>query len=104
MRNCAGWGIVNALGRGLPASVSGAAEMPIRELHFTAFIAPAGYHESAWRVVPEEPRSALALPYYAQLARIAEAGALDALFCGQHLDRRIPGRAPAAGALRPARA
>ena len=59
--------------------------MPNRELHFTAFIAPAGYHESAWRVVPEDPRSALTLPYYAQLARIAESGALDALFCADNI-------------------
>ena len=65
--------------------MSGAAEMPNRELHFTAFIAPAGYHESAWRVVAEDPRSALALPYYAQIARIAEHGALDALFCADNI-------------------
>ena len=29
--------------------------MASRQLHFTAFIYPAGYHESAWRVVPEDP-------------------------------------------------
>jgi FMN-dependent oxidoreductase (nitrilotriacetate monooxygenase family) len=59
--------------------------MPERELHFTAFVAPAGYHESAWRVVDDDPRAGLGLPYYARLARIAEAGALDALFCADNI-------------------
>ena len=54
-------------------------------LHFTAFLYPAGYHESAWRVVPDDPRAALGLPYYLELARIAEAGRLDALFLADNL-------------------
>jgi N-acetyl-S-(2-succino)cysteine monooxygenase len=56
-----------------------------RTLHLTAFISPAGYHESAWRVVPEDPRSGLALPYYRELAAIAEAGRLDALFMADNM-------------------
>jgi FMN-dependent oxidoreductase (nitrilotriacetate monooxygenase family) len=59
--------------------------MPPRQLHFTAFIWPAGYHESAWRVVPEGPRSALGLPYYTEIARIAERGRLDSLFLADNM-------------------
>src|SRR5579871_2955478 len=59
--------------------------MPTDELHFTAFVAAAGYHESAWRVVDDDPRAGLGLPYYARLARIAEGGALDALFCADNI-------------------
>jgi FMN-dependent oxidoreductase (nitrilotriacetate monooxygenase family) len=59
--------------------------MPRRELHFTAFIWPAGYHESAWRVVREDPRSALGLPYYTEIARIAERGKLDSLFLADNI-------------------
>ena len=59
--------------------------MSNRQLHFNAFIWPAGYHESAWRVVPEEPRSALGLPYYAEIARIAERGRLDSLFLADNI-------------------
>jgi N-acetyl-S-(2-succino)cysteine monooxygenase len=56
-----------------------------RQLHFTAFIAPAGYHESAWRLVDAEPRAVLGLPYYAGLARIAERGCLDAMFAADNI-------------------
>ena len=59
--------------------------MSNRELHFTAFIAPGGYHESAWRLVDAEPRAVLGLPYYAQLARIAERGRLDAMFAADNI-------------------
>ena len=79
--------------------------MPGRQLHFTAFIYPAGYHESAWRVVPADPRSVLALPYYVELARIAEPGLLDAMFMADNIvDRRVPRRVHAADAVRPSRA
>jgi FMN-dependent oxidoreductase (nitrilotriacetate monooxygenase family) len=59
--------------------------MPDRQLHFTAFIAAAGYHESAWRVVPDEPRSVLGLPHYREIARIAEHGRLDSLFMADNI-------------------
>src|ERR1700726_3250654 len=59
--------------------------MPDRQLHFTAFIWPAGYHESAWRVVREDPRSALGLPYYTEIAQIAERGKLDSLFLADNI-------------------
>ena len=59
--------------------------MSDRTLHLTAFISPAGYHESAWRVVPADPRSVLALPYYRGLTAIAEAGRLDALFMADNM-------------------
>ena len=41
--------------------------MPVRQLHFNAFIWPNGYHESAWRVVDDDVRGVLGLPYYAEL-------------------------------------
>ncbi len=59
--------------------------MSRRQLHFTAFIYPAGYHESAWRVAPADPRSVLTLPYYAELARIAERGLIDAMFMADNM-------------------
>ncbi|MGR3875608.1 NtaA/DmoA family FMN-dependent monooxygenase [Streptomyces graminifolii] len=54
-------------------------------LHFNAFIWPNGYHESAWRVVGDDPRSVLGLPYYADIARTAERGLMDAVFLADNL-------------------
>lgn len=51
-----------------------------RPLHFNAFIWPNGYHESAWRVVKDDVRGVLGLPYYAEIARIAERGLMDSVF------------------------
>lgn len=51
--------------------------MTARPLHFNAFIWPNGYHESAWRVVDDDVRGVLSLPYYADIARIAERGLMD---------------------------
>jgi FMN-dependent oxidoreductase (nitrilotriacetate monooxygenase family) len=59
--------------------------MSDRQLHFTAFIAAAGYHESAWRLVPGEARAVLGLPHYREIARIAEAGRLDSLFMADNI-------------------
>jgi len=56
-----------------------------RQLHLTAFLSPGGYHESAWRVVPDDPRTVLGLPFYAGLARIAERACLDALFMADNI-------------------
>src|ERR1700742_3992839 len=53
--------------------------MSTQPLHFSAFIWPNGYHESAWRVVPDDVRGVLGLPYYADIARIAERGLMDAI-------------------------
>src|ERR1700684_3821109 len=76
--------------------------MSIRPLHFSAFIWPNGYHESAWRVVPDDVRGVLGLPYYADIARIAERGLMDAIFLAhQHRNRRIPPPPPPADAVRP---
>ena len=49
-------------------------------LHFNAFVYPNGYHESAWRVVEDDVRGVLGLPYYAEIARIAERGLMDSVF------------------------
>ena len=45
--------------------MSGVLLMAARPLHFNAFIWPHGYHESAWRVVEDDVRDVLSLPYYA---------------------------------------
>jgi len=59
--------------------------MTARPLHFSAFIWPNGYHESAWRVVPDDVRGVLGLPYYAGIARIAERGLMDAIFLADNI-------------------
>ncbi|HXP53584.1 MAG TPA: NtaA/DmoA family FMN-dependent monooxygenase [Streptosporangiaceae bacterium] len=59
--------------------------MTARPLHFSAFIWPNGYHESAWRVVPDDVRGVLGLPYYAGIARTAERGLMDAIFLADNI-------------------
>jgi len=59
--------------------------MSPRPLHFNAFIWPNGYHESAWRVVGDDVRGVLGLPYYADIARIAERGLLDTIFLADNI-------------------
>jgi FMN-dependent oxidoreductase (nitrilotriacetate monooxygenase family) len=54
-------------------------------LHFNAFIWPNGYHESAWRVVDDDVRGVLGLPYYADIARTAERGLLDTIFLADNI-------------------
>ncbi|MDP9830637.1 NtaA/DmoA family FMN-dependent monooxygenase [Kineosporia succinea] len=54
-------------------------------LHFNAFIWPHGYHESAWRVVPDDVRGVLGLDYYADIARTAERGLMDSIFLADNL-------------------
>jgi FMN-dependent oxidoreductase (nitrilotriacetate monooxygenase family) len=56
-----------------------------RQLHFNAFIWPNGYHESAWRVVSDDVRGVLGLPYYAEIAQIAERGLLDSVFLADNI-------------------
>ena len=59
--------------------------MTAQQLHFNAFIWPNGYHESAWRAVPDDVRGVLGLPYYAGIARTAERGLMDAVFLADNL-------------------
>src|SRR6201992_3174671 len=59
--------------------------MSTRPLHFSAFIWRNGYHESAWRVVPDDVRGVLGLPYYADIARTAERGLMDAIFLADNI-------------------
>ncbi|WIX83248.1 LLM class flavin-dependent oxidoreductase [Amycolatopsis carbonis] len=59
--------------------------MSARPLHFNAFIWPNGYHESAWRVVDDDVRGVLGLPYYADIARTAERGLLDTIFLADNI-------------------
>lgn len=56
-----------------------------RPLHFSAFIWPNGYHESAWRVVNDDVLDVLGLPYYAGIARTAERGLMDAVFLADNI-------------------
>ncbi|MDT7664121.1 MAG: hypothetical protein QOD04_3677 [Pseudonocardiales bacterium] len=56
-----------------------------RPLHFTAFIWPNGYHESAWRVVDDDVREVLRLSYYTDIGRIAERGLLDSIFLADNI-------------------
>ena len=59
--------------------------MSARPLHFNAFIWPNGYHESAWRVVGDDVHGVLQLPYYADIARIAERGLMDSIFLADNI-------------------
>src|ERR1700754_5299400 len=59
--------------------------MTARPLHFSAFIWPNGYHESAWRVVGDDVHGVLQLPYYAGIARIAERGLMDSVFLADNI-------------------
>jgi N-acetyl-S-(2-succino)cysteine monooxygenase len=59
--------------------------MSPRQLHFNAFIWPNGYHESAWRVVDDDVRNVLRLPYYADIARTAERGLMDSIFLADNI-------------------
>ncbi len=59
--------------------------MSARPLHFNAFIWPNGYHESAWRVVDDDVRGVLGLPYYTDIARIAERGLMDSIFLADNI-------------------
>lgn len=54
-------------------------------LHFTAFIWPNGYHESAWRLASGDPGAVLGLDYYAGIARTAERGLMDSVFLADNL-------------------
>lgn len=56
-----------------------------KPLHFNAFIWPNGYHESAWRVVDDDVRGVLGLPYYADIARTAERGLMDSIFLADNI-------------------
>jgi N-acetyl-S-(2-succino)cysteine monooxygenase len=60
-------------------------EMAVRPLHFNAFIWPNGYHESAWRVVEDDVRGVLGLPYYANIAQTAERGLMDSVFLADNI-------------------
>ncbi|HEY6498350.1 MAG TPA: NtaA/DmoA family FMN-dependent monooxygenase [Streptosporangiaceae bacterium] len=59
--------------------------MSARPLHFNAFIWPNGYHESAWRVVGDDVHGVLRLPYYADIAQIAERGLMDSIFLADNI-------------------
>ncbi|GHH80280.1 monooxygenase [Streptomyces sulfonofaciens] len=51
-----------------------------RHLCLNVYLRNSGYHESAWKVTRKDPRAPLEAGYYADLARTAERGILDAVF------------------------
>jgi FMN-dependent oxidoreductase (nitrilotriacetate monooxygenase family) len=51
-----------------------------RQLSLNAFIYPAGHHEAAWRHPTSAAERIYDAAYYQEIARTAEAGALDAVF------------------------
>ncbi|MDX6204758.1 MAG: hypothetical protein QOE76_1426 [Frankiales bacterium] len=51
-----------------------------KQLHLNAFIMGNGHHEAAWRHPRTDPRKALTLQHYVEIARTAERGKLDSLF------------------------
>ncbi|GAA4283917.1 LLM class flavin-dependent oxidoreductase [Brevibacterium daeguense] len=51
-----------------------------REAHFTLFLTPSGYHESAWLVQDDDPCEAISVESLHRAAATAERGKLDAVF------------------------
>jgi N-acetyl-S-(2-succino)cysteine monooxygenase len=51
-----------------------------RFINLNAYLRNSGYHESAWRVSPDDPVAVLDVRHYAELARTAERGVLDSIF------------------------
>lgn len=51
-----------------------------RQLHLNAFVMGSGHHEAAWRHPDTDPRRALTLQHYAEIAQLAERGLLDSIF------------------------
>lgn len=51
-----------------------------RQAHFTLFLTPSGYHESAWLVEDEDPRDAITIENLQTATATAERGKLDAVF------------------------
>jgi FMN-dependent oxidoreductase (nitrilotriacetate monooxygenase family) len=54
--------------------------MTQRHLHLNAFLMNVGHHEAAWRHPDTDPRRALGLDHFVELARTAERGLLDSIF------------------------
>ncbi|QOG06598.1 LLM class flavin-dependent oxidoreductase [Aureimonas sp. OT7] len=55
-----------------------------RQLHLNAFLRNVGQHEAAWRLPETDVRAVTDIEHYRRLARIAEAGKLDAIFFADH--------------------
>jgi FMN-dependent oxidoreductase (nitrilotriacetate monooxygenase family) len=49
-------------------------------LVLNAYLRNSGYHESAWKVSPDDPAVVVDPAHYVRLARIAERGTIDAIF------------------------
>jgi FMN-dependent oxidoreductase (nitrilotriacetate monooxygenase family) len=55
-----------------------------RKIHLNAFLRNVGQHEAAWRLPETKVASVTDIDHYRNLARIAEAGKLDAIFFADH--------------------
>lgn len=55
-------------------------EVPHRFIDLNAYLRNSGYHESAWKVSPADPRSVLDVGHFIELARIAERGVIASIF------------------------
>ncbi|WP_227983331.1 LLM class flavin-dependent oxidoreductase [Nocardia spumae] len=75
--------------------------MSERQLHLNAFIYPAGHHEAAWRHPESRPDRIYDITYYQEIARTAEAAALDAVFFADGPALRTDVRYNAAPGLEP---
>ncbi|HEV2451587.1 MAG TPA: NtaA/DmoA family FMN-dependent monooxygenase [Streptosporangiaceae bacterium] len=51
-----------------------------RYININAYLRNSGYHESAWKVSPEDPAQVLDVSHYIGLAKTAERGILDSIF------------------------
>src|SRR4051794_9091592 len=55
-----------------------------RQIHLNAFLRNVGQHEAAWRLPETDVAAVTDIEHYRHLARIAEAGKLDAIFFADH--------------------
>lgn len=55
-----------------------------RQIHLNAFLRNVGQHEAAWRLPETNVAAVTDIEHYRNLARIAEAGKLDAIFFADH--------------------
>ncbi len=60
--------------------MSAPVEQPTRQMRLNVFIHARGHHEAAWRHPSASRRPLTDIGYYAEVARIAEAGKLDSIF------------------------
>ena len=60
-----------------------------RTMRLSLFINPTGHHQAAWRHPQSEPEAGISFRHYAQLAQMAEAAKLDAIFLADNQSVRM---------------